>query len=65
MKDQKPNRAAVIRRAVQAWTAGKPYQAYEILTTAGYGDQWPVFRQVALRHARARYGRRIRAYTAR
>lgn len=65
MKVHKPTLAAVIRRAVQAWNAGKPHQAWEILTTAGYGDQWPRFQAVALRQARARYGRRMRSYQAR
>lgn len=57
--------SAVIRRAVQAWNAGRPHQAWEILTTAGYGDQWPRFQAIALRQARARYGARMRAYRVR
>lgn len=62
---KKAPRAAVIRRAAQAWNAGKPHTAWEIITTAGYGEPgWRAFQRVALRRARDRYQARLRRYTA-
>jgi len=53
------DRTRAIRRAVTAWRAGKPHQAWEILASAGYADYWPVFQRVALRHARCRFTARM------
>jgi hypothetical protein len=46
-------------RAAHAWQAGKPHTAWEILTSYGLQDEWPVFQRVALRIARGRYLRRM------
>ena len=45
----------MFKRAAVAWQAGKPYTAWEILAQSGLQDEWPAFRKVASRIARARF----------
>lgn len=48
-------RHRTLMRAVRAWQAGRPHQAWEILDQAGMGEVWPEFKRVALDQARQRY----------
>jgi hypothetical protein len=52
-------RRRAFRRAAEAWRAGRPHTAWEILAEAGLSDHWREFQRTALRVARRRYLRRI------
>lgn len=48
-------RRRAIRHAAEAWRAGKPHRAWEIMAEAGLLDHWREFQRTALRVARRRY----------
>lgn len=58
-------RLRVLTRAAQAWEAGRPHQAWQILDRAGMGDEWREFQRVALQHARRRFVRQMTVATSR
>ena len=62
-RPSKTVRRVAYRRAAQAWTAGKPHTAWEILASFGLADDWPEFRREALRRARQTF--RVRMAGAR
>ena len=49
-------------RAAQAWKAGYPHQAWEIITRAGLSAHWPQFQAELLRQARQDYRVAIERY---
>lgn len=57
-------RYRVLRRAVAAWQAGKPHQAWQLLHDAGMDAYWPAFQRAAFKRARTRYTRTMARYQA-
>lgn len=56
-------RVRVLQRARDAWTAGKPHTAWQILAEAGMAAHWPEFQRTALAHARRGFTRAMTRYT--
>jgi hypothetical protein len=48
-------RRRTFRRAAEAYRAGKPYKAWEILATAGMGEHWREFLKINQAAARQRF----------
>lgn len=52
-------RRRALVQAARHWQSGYPHRAWETLADAGMTAEYPIFVRVAVRHARARFNRRI------